>query len=150
MDYQTFNVNIKPRAPARVIIAGGSITGLCLALLLERVGIDFIVLEAHVDIAPPAGAGTVCNANGFRILDQLGAYDDVMKAASAPLQEINTWYPNGNLQSKHKDVSDILQRVTGYPMVVLDRQQLLRILYDHIRDKTKVVTGAEINENSVQ
>ena len=72
-----------------------------------------------------------------------------MEAASAPLQEINTWYPNGDLQSKHREVSDILQRVTGYPMVVLDRQQLLRILYDKVRDKTKVVTGADIEELSV-
>ncbi len=136
-------VYTKLRTPPRVIIGGGSITGLCVALMLEKVGIDFVVLEAYDSITPEAGAGIVCNANGFRILDQLGAYDDVMKAAMAPVQELNNWWPNGDLHSRNDDFSTIMQRLIGYPMVVLDRQQLLHILYSHIQDKTKVVTGAE-------
>ena len=143
MDYHTFNASATSRKQPRIIIGGGSITGLSLALMLERVGLDFILLEAHDDIAPLAGAGVVCNANGFRILDQLGIYDAVMKTATAPLQEMKSWFPNGKLQSGHKDVSDILQRVTGYPMVVIGRQELLHILYSHIRDKAKVITGAQ-------
>ena len=134
--------NAKPRTPPRVIIGGGSITGLSLALMLEKVGIDFVVLEAHESIAPEVGAGIVCNANGFRILDQLGLHDDIMKAATAPVQELNNWWPNGDLHSRHSGFSDILERVIGYPMVVLDRQELLRIMYSHIQDKTKVITGA--------
>lgn len=142
MDYQTFNGNTTPRIQPRVIIGGGGITGLALALMLEKVGIDFVVLEAYNDIAPLVGAGIACNANGFRILDQLGVYDHVMKAATAPMQEVNLWWPDGKLQTGHRGVSDILQRLTGYPMVVFDRQELLRMLYNQIQDKTKVITGA--------
>ncbi|KAL9622089.1 MAG: hypothetical protein Q9160_003588 [Pyrenula sp. 1 TL-2023] len=40
------------KRPCKVIIVGGSIAGLALANMLERVGIDFVVLEAWKDIAP--------------------------------------------------------------------------------------------------
>lgn len=143
------NGNTTLRTPPRVIICGGSITGLSLALMLEKVGIDFVVLEAYDSIAPEVGAGIVCNANGFRVLDQLGLYDDIMKAATAPVQELNNWWPNGDLHSRNSDFSDILERVIGYPMVVLDRQQLLQILHSHIRNKTKVVTGAQEKKRSI-
>ncbi|KAK7751415.1 hypothetical protein SLS62_006671 [Diatrype stigma] len=136
--------NAKLQAPPRIIIGGGSITGLSLALMLQKVGIDFVVLEAHDEIAPEVGAGIVCNANGFRVLDQLGLYDDIMATATAPVQEMSNWWPNGELQSRNSDFSDILERVIGYPMVVLDRQELLRILYKHIEHKEKVITGARI------
>ncbi|RYP47219.1 hypothetical protein DL768_006695 [Monosporascus sp. mg162] len=133
----------KSKALPRVIIGGGSITGLSLALMLEKIGVDFVVLEAHDSVAPQIGAGIVCNANGFRILDQLGLYDDIMKASMAPLQEANNWWPDGSLHSKNEDFSDRLEQVTGYPMVVLDRQQLLHIIYSHIREKAKVIPVSE-------
>lgn len=139
--------NAKLQAPPRVIIGGGSITGLSLALMLEKVGIDFLVLEAHDEIAPDVGAGIVCNANGFRVLDQLGLYDDIKATATAPVQELNNWWPTGELHSRNIDFSDILERVIGYPMVVLDRQELLRILYKHIQAKEKVITGTRQQEN---
>ncbi|RYP28807.1 hypothetical protein DL767_007025 [Monosporascus sp. MG133] len=134
----------KPKALPRVIIGGGSITGLSLALMLEAVGVDFVVLEAHDSLAPQVGAGLGCNANGFRILDQLGVYDDIMKASMAPIREMRSWWPDGSLHAKNEDFSDRLEQVMGYPMVVLDRQQLLDILYSHIREKTKVIPGARI------
>ncbi|RYP61688.1 hypothetical protein DL771_010039 [Monosporascus sp. 5C6A] len=134
----------KPKALPRVIIGGGSITGLSLALMLEKVGVDFVVLEAHDSITPQVGAGVVCNANGFRILDQLGVYDDIMKESMAPLQEVNTRWPDGSLHNKNNDFSDRLEQLTGYPLVVLDRQQLLNILYSHVREKTKLILSARI------
>lgn len=60
-----------------MVIVGGSIAGLSLALALERSGIDFVVLEAHPTIAPQAGASIAVLPSGARILDQLGCYDDV-------------------------------------------------------------------------
>ncbi|KAB8268882.1 hypothetical protein BDV30DRAFT_230298 [Aspergillus minisclerotigenes] len=59
----------------KVIIAGGSIAGLSLALMLEKNGIDFLVLEAYPSIAPQVGASIGLLPNGLRILDQLGCYD---------------------------------------------------------------------------
>lgn len=60
----------------RVIIAGGSVTGLTLANIFERLNIDYVVLEAYPEIAPQKGASIGLWPNGLRVLDQLGCYDD--------------------------------------------------------------------------
>jgi 2-polyprenyl-6-methoxyphenol hydroxylase-like FAD-dependent oxidoreductase len=67
--------------PFKVLIVGGSITGLSLALMLQRNGIDFVILEAYPEIAPQVGASIGLLPNGFRILDQLGCYEDILKVA---------------------------------------------------------------------
>lgn len=60
----------------KVIIVGGSISGLTLALCLHRAGIEFEVLDAH-PIAPPIGASIAIFQNGCMVLDQLEVYDDL-------------------------------------------------------------------------
>ena len=63
----------KPKFKA--IIVGGSVAGLTLAHTFDSAGIDYILLEARNTIAPALGATIVIQANGARILDQLGIYD---------------------------------------------------------------------------
>lgn len=72
----------------RVIIVGGSIAGLSLALMLEKNGIDFLVLEGYPSIAPQVGASIGVLPNGLRILDQLGCCDEVIKAAEFPVDKV--------------------------------------------------------------
>lgn len=72
----------------KVIIAGGSIAGLSLALMLEKNGIDFVVLEGYPNIAPQVGASIGVLANGLRILDQLGCCDEVIKMAEYPVEKV--------------------------------------------------------------
>lgn len=72
----------------RVLIVGGSIAGLSLALMLERNGIDFLVLEGYKSIAPQVGASIGVLANGLRILDQLGCCQEVIDMAEAPVDRV--------------------------------------------------------------
>ena len=58
----------------KVIIVGGSVAGLTLAHAFDSAGIEHVVLEARDAIAPKGGASIVVQANGARILDQLGVY----------------------------------------------------------------------------
>lgn len=81
----------------RVIISGGGICGLTLANALERGRIEYTVLESCDEIAPRLGASIAVNANGFRILDQLGCYDD-MKSQTSPFDYLNTYLPDGTKQ----------------------------------------------------
>jgi 2-polyprenyl-6-methoxyphenol hydroxylase-like FAD-dependent oxidoreductase len=67
----------------RVIIAGGGIAGLTLANALEKAGIDYVLLEARDTITPKAGASIGFFANGSRILDQLGCFEDMEKETCA-------------------------------------------------------------------
>lgn len=69
----------------RVVIVGASVTGLATALALESAGIDFVVLEGGV-IAPPVGASIALMGPAFRILDQLGCYDEILAASNRPTQ----------------------------------------------------------------
>ena len=84
----------KDTTPFRVIIVGGSVAGLTLANSLSRQNIDFLVLEAHDDIAPPVGAafGLICH--GAMILDQMGMFDDIYEMVE-PVREIHSWREGG-------------------------------------------------------
>lgn len=62
----------------KVVIGGGSITGLALANMLQLYDIDFVVLEAYPDIAPQVGASIGMLPHGNRILDQLGLYQKIL------------------------------------------------------------------------
>lgn len=72
----------------KVIIAGGSIAGLSLALILEKNGIDFLVLEAYKDVAPQVGASIGVLPNGLRILDQLDCFEEVVAQAEYPVEKV--------------------------------------------------------------
>lgn len=63
------------RQDMKVIIVGGALTGLTLAIMLEQLGIDFELLESHPEICPDVGAGIFIWPDGSRILDQLGCLD---------------------------------------------------------------------------
>src|ERR1700710_1487471 len=86
----------KSRDRLRVIIVGGSVAGLTLAHCLHHNNIDFVVLEAHKEIAPQVGASIVVLPNGARILDQLGIFDDIL-AMVEPLQNGSTRTGDGIL-----------------------------------------------------
>ena len=61
----------------KVVIVGGSFSGLSLANMLERFDIDFVLLEGHSSIGPQLGASVGLLPTGLRILDQLGCYDEI-------------------------------------------------------------------------
>lgn len=62
------------KRPFKVIIVGGSIAGLALANMLERLNVDFVVLEAYKEIAPQLGASITIWPHLARILDQIGCW----------------------------------------------------------------------------
>lgn len=65
----------------KIIIAGGGVAGLALANMLENFDIDYVLLEAHGEVAPPVGASIGLFSNGLRILDQIGCFDPIMALA---------------------------------------------------------------------
>lgn len=80
----------------KIIIVGGSISGLTLAHCCERNGIDYVLLEGYKEIAPQVGASIGILANGARILDQIGCFDDIL-ALVAPLERAFSWTGSGKL-----------------------------------------------------
>lgn len=80
----------------RVIIVGGSISGLTLAHCLDlNPNVEYVLLEGREEIHPEVGASIVILPNGSRILDQLGFLDDVLEVQESLVQTLN-WDEQGN------------------------------------------------------
>lgn len=71
--------NMGAKGDFRVVIGGGSITGLALANMLQLYDIDYVVLEGYSNIAPQVGASIGMLPHGNRILDQLGLYQKILE-----------------------------------------------------------------------
>lgn len=82
--------------PCKVIVVGGGVAGLALALMLEKHNIDYLLLEAYSDIVATAGAGIALSPNGLRVLDQLGCFEDILKL-SASVDQVHFRKPGGEL-----------------------------------------------------
>lgn len=159
--------------PFKVIIAGGSIAGLSLALMLEKNGIDFVVLEGYPSIAPQVGASIGMLPNGLRILDQLGCCDDVIKRADIHVDKlsfhdscgqfsgvltilVNRWRKSefsykiclfsfiGYFLHELRPFFFFFCRSHSYPLLFLERRALIQTLYDHIEDKPKILTSEKV------
>ncbi|KAH7074440.1 hypothetical protein BKA63DRAFT_513030 [Paraphoma chrysanthemicola] len=134
------------RAQFRVLIAGGSVAGLTLANILEKLGVDFVVLEKYDKIAPNLGASIAILPNGFRILDQLGCYDailDLVQDADS-FGRMATHSDSGRTISKVLNGSKHLQKRLGYRPFFFDRQMLIQVLYENLSDKSKIITSKAV------
>ncbi|KAI8630518.1 hypothetical protein F5Y19DRAFT_48544 [Xylariaceae sp. FL1651] len=127
--------------PFRVIIVGGGVAGLSLAHCLEKAGLDYVLLEKGV-IAPAWGTSISVHPNGCRILDQIGALDEVEKAC-VPMERFYNRGPSG-----HPFVYDFffksVQERTGYTTLTLERRLFLQALYDTLEHKERIHVGKRV------
>ncbi|KAJ0275259.1 hypothetical protein Brms1b_006614 [Colletotrichum noveboracense] len=121
----------------KVIIVGGSVAGLTLANILERLGVDFTLLEAYPEIAPQVGASIGLLPNGFRILDQIQCYE--------PIREIAGDF---HLQASYRDANGKATTTpsSGVTHHLEARQMLLQVLYDNLKQKNKVNPSKRVNK----
>lgn len=77
-----------------VVIIGGSVAGLTLANILERYGIEYVLLEKYNMIAPQLGASLGVLPYGCQILDQLGINEQV-QALSEKVESMEVFGPDG-------------------------------------------------------
>ncbi|KFY39521.1 hypothetical protein V494_03954 [Pseudogymnoascus sp. VKM F-4513 (FW-928)] len=142
MGFQSSPPTASKQNRLRVIIVGGSVAGLTLAHALYHSDIDFVVLEAHKDIAPQVGASIVVFPNGARILDQLGVFDDI-SALIEPLQKALTWTGEGKCML-NSNAPVLLAKRTGYPLAFLQRRDLLKVLSETFPDPSKIHTSKRV------
>lgn len=99
-----------PKSDFRVVIGGGSITGLALANMLQLHSIDFIVLEAYSEITPQVGASIGLLPHGNRILDQLGLFQKILELCP-PLDSFHFRDESGKIISEFRGMhNSMLER----------------------------------------
>ncbi|OLN86642.1 FAD-dependent urate hydroxylase 3 [Colletotrichum chlorophyti] len=130
--------------PSKIIIAGGGITGLTLAVILERFDIDYVLLEAYRDIAPNVGASIGLTPNCLRIYDQLGVYDAIERLPHADIEELCVRDKNGHAFKHTKLPFAQSGKRHGYTTRFFPRQWLLQVLYDSLQHKEKVLTNKKV------
>ncbi|KAF9949417.1 hypothetical protein BGZ65_007346, partial [Modicella reniformis] len=64
----------------KVLIAGGGLGGLVLAILLQRAGIDYLILEQSV-IIRPFGCIIVLGSSVLPLMEQLGLLEEIERVS---------------------------------------------------------------------
>ncbi|KAJ9363500.1 hypothetical protein C8Q69DRAFT_178943 [Paecilomyces variotii] len=124
-------------APFKVLIVGGSVSGMALANMLEHHGIEYELLEAYPTIAPDMGYVLAMQPDGTRIIHQLGCYD-AMKECSIFVQEVYVIGPTGEVLLNGKNHGRDSVETIGYPLISIARRDVIRILYENLKDKSRV------------
>ncbi|RMJ21346.1 FAD binding domain-containing protein [Aspergillus sp. HF37] len=128
------------------IVVGGSIAGLTLAHCLDNAAIDYLVLEKRSGIDDSALGGAVgIMPNGARILAQLGL-DAAMSRFCEPMAAIHMVYPDGFESSDDWPVLVAERGVfsLGFPISILHRRDLLRVLHGALRDQSKILFNKRV------
>jgi 2-polyprenyl-6-methoxyphenol hydroxylase-like FAD-dependent oxidoreductase len=128
--------------PLKVAIVGGSVSGLTVALHLEQLGIDWVLIERHRTIAPQLGASFSLNPNGLSVLSQLGCFSDIDKKCQA-MESAVARDRNGKILNSF-EVKGSMRCIFGYDVCFTERQILVDTLYQHILAKDKIYTEEKV------
>ncbi|KAF9021111.1 hypothetical protein BGZ52_001990 [Haplosporangium bisporale] len=124
--------NASPRKP-KVLIAGGGIGGLTLAILLKKAGVNFEVLERAKEVKP-----------------LVGIFDDFVKIGK-PHTRLQIF--DENLEPKFSMDYDSLEGMTTYKEYLVSRADLYDVLWRHVpRDQihlSKKITAYDQTDESV-
>lgn len=115
----------------KVLIAGGGIGGLAVAIALLKRGFDVEVYEQAGEMRE-IGAGIQISPNGNRALQALGVFDALQKlSCKADAKEIRLW--NTGKTWKLFDLGAEAVNQYGFPYMTVFRPDLLRVLGDEVR-----------------
>ncbi|KAF9346516.1 hypothetical protein BGX26_001959 [Mortierella sp. AD094] len=136
-------------APPNVLIVGGGIGGLFLAILLERQGVPYMIYE-RTKGPRPLGSVMGLDATIMPVFEQLGLLDELM-SISLPCKGINMLDPEMHLLTGIDFKT--YKEMTGYDMAMFPRPKLHAFLESRIpRGKiaySKKVLSLEQNEHGV-
>ncbi|KAF9582405.1 hypothetical protein BGW38_000250 [Lunasporangiospora selenospora] len=137
----------------KVIIVGGGLGGLLLGILLERAGIDYLVLERSTEAKQPLeGGGVISMTSQIQpLLQQLGLLDE-LRALAIPMSRV-TLFDNdqtGDAASSRLQLAAVIDSAYsleryGYYSLAISRPELYNVLIDKIPPH-KLHLGKEVQE----
>ena len=128
------------RPRSRVIIAGGSIAGLCAGALLQRLGFEVELFERSREALASRGAGIVPHPELFEALGEVGARIDA--TIGVPVVGRRTFAPDGRLLGEH-----------ALPQIMMSWDRLFRLIREQLPDRCyhagRAIVGFETDEDGV-
>ncbi|KAF8940698.1 hypothetical protein BGZ58_005234 [Dissophora ornata] len=115
--------------PLTVLIVGAGIGGLTLALLLEKIGIEYEIFE-RAPMVKPLGAAMSIGPNILPVFEQLGIVDEITKI-SLPGRRMEVFNEKMELIGKTDNTAFIKEKA-GYPPVMFSRPDLYNLLLSKI------------------
>ncbi|KAI0170807.1 hypothetical protein BJ166DRAFT_204486 [Pestalotiopsis sp. NC0098] len=126
-----------------VIIVGGGLTGLVLALMLQRLNVDYILLEAYDSVTPNVGASIGLWPNGLRVLDQLGVLEDIC-AVAQPVDRSIVRDGQTGARLMTREYGAVIEARHGYRNMFMERYELLCVLHRHIAEKERIFVNKKV------
>lgn len=127
-----------------VLIAGGGIGGLTLAIALARNGLACRVLERRSDLVE-AGAGIQLGPNAVGVLARLGVAQRLQKPAAAP-ENLRVYHGGSGRLLTELPLGGWIESRHGHPYWVVHRRDLHAALLETAKSQPEmeIVTGCEL------
>lgn len=118
----------KDHNAVKAIIVGGGIAGLSLAIMMAKAGIEYVILERSTSLEASMGSATILGPPVLRLIEQMGLLPQV-EAVSKALTGLTI--VDGECR-KIGRLEGVDEDRYGYPLRLISRQDLHRILLDHV------------------
>ncbi|KAI5865246.1 FAD/NAD(P)-binding domain-containing protein [Durotheca rogersii] len=131
--------------PFRAVIVGGGLVALTTAHIFTSAGIDFVILERHDNLAPQIGSLLNVWPPTFRVFDQLGLTDAVLRVATSVNRVVSLSADDGIAYSV-LEANEIIQKNHGYGIQVTHRPHFIDALYQTLPDdaKARIKVGKQV------
>ncbi|KAH8657920.1 hypothetical protein BX600DRAFT_514459 [Xylariales sp. PMI_506] len=126
----------------KVIVVGAGPVGLFTAHVLDRAGINYVVLEKRDPIHANQGGGHTIWPSTVRLFHQVGLMEK-LEEISTKLKRYIFTDPTGRVVQNSNFWAN-LEANHGYPCIMVQRMQLIKMLHDTLPDKTRVKTGKRV------